>query len=77
MSKVVPLQQAIRVYRVRIWVVLISTLANFAVASVLMLSGVINRSSVAMGCQVILTLLVWVGVFLLIRINKHIKSLRT
>jgi hypothetical protein len=77
MSKDVPLAEAIRIYRRRIWVILIITLIDFAVASVMMLSGVIYRSSVAMVCFVVLATLIWWGAFLLIRVNKHIRTLRT
>jgi hypothetical protein len=58
-------------------VILILTVSDFVATTVLFLSGAPYRSSLAMGCQVVLTLLVWVGVFLLIRINKHIRTLRT
>jgi len=77
MSKVVSLAEAIRIYRRRIWVVLILTVSDFIGATALFLSGAPRHNSFALAWLIFLDALVFVGVFLLIRINKHIRMLRT
>lgn len=76
MSKIVPLAEAIRVYRRRIWVVLIATVSDFIGATALFLSGAPRHNSFALAWLILLDALVFVGVFLLIRVNKHIRALK-
>jgi hypothetical protein len=57
----------------RFWSVLVVTVGDFVGATALFLSGAPSHSSLALGCLIVLAMLVWVGAFLLIRINKHIS----
>jgi hypothetical protein len=68
--------ELLRSYRRRIWVALFFVLGDATFAAWWLLSG---RASQGEGIYilVLLTILVWVGAFLLIRINKHIRKLRT